>query len=221
MLLKLEGVLDQAEIAEVRRIVESAKWVDGSVSGNPGLKKNLQADRKTAEFDTAVKKVVGALMSRPEFISYAIPKQVTLEFNRYDPGMFYKNHMDAALMGGVRGQPMRTDLSFTVALTDPASYKGGEFVAETPFGEERMRLEAGNAVVYPSNMIHRVEPIEEGTRWAAIGWIQSMVRDETQREILVEIERLRDAVTRQLNDPDTRERFDRLHGNLMRLWAEV
>ena len=221
MLLKLEGVLDQAEIAEVRRIVESAKWVDGSVSGNPGLKRNLQADRKTAEFDTAIKKVVGALMARPEFISYAIPRQVTLEFNRYDPGMFYKNHMDAALMGGVRGQPMRTDLSFTVALTDPASYKGGEFVAETPFGEERMRLEAGNAVVYPSNMIHRVEPIEEGTRWAAIGWIQSMVRDGTQREILIEIERLREAVTRQLNDPDTRERFDRLHGNLMRLWAEV
>ncbi len=125
MLLKLEGVLDQAEISEVRRIVESAKWVDGSVSGNPGLKKNLQADRKTAEFDTAIKKVVGALMARPEFISYAIPRQVTLEFNRYDPGMFYKTHVDAALMGGVRGQPLRTDLAFTVALTDPASYKGG------------------------------------------------------------------------------------------------
>ena len=221
MLLKMAGVLAPAEVAEVRRIIEAAKWVDGSVSGDPALKRNLQVERATPEFDAAIKKVVGALMSRPEFISYAIPKQVTLEFNRYDPGMFYKNHMDAALMGGVRGQPMRTDLSFTVALTDPASYKGGEFVAETPFGEERMRLEAGNAVVYPSNMIHRVEPIEEGTRWAAIGWIQSMVRDGNRREILVEIERLREAVTRQLNDPDTRERFDRLRGNLIRLWAEV
>ncbi len=221
MLLKLEGVLDQAEIAEVRGIIEAAEWIDGSVSGDPALKRNLQAKRATPEFDAAIRKVVGALMSRPEFASYAIPRQVTIEFNRYDPGMFYKNHMDAAIMGGVLGQPLRTDLSFTVALTDPASYKGGEFVAETPFGEERMRLEAGSAVVYPSNMIHRVEPIEEGTRWAAIGWIQSMVRDETQREILVEIESLREAVTRQLNDPDTRERFDRLHGNLMRLWAEV
>ena len=221
MLLRLEAVLDQAEIAEVRRIVESAKWIDGSVSGDPALKKNLQADRATPEFDKAIKKVVGALMARPEFKSYAIPKQVTLEFNRYDPGMFYKNHMDAALMGGVRGQPMRADLSFTVALTDPAAYKGGDFVAETPFGEERMRLEAGNAIIYPSSMIHRVEPIEEGTRWAAIGWIQSMVRDENRREILFEIDRLRDAVTRQLTDPETRERFDRLRGNLVRLWAEV
>jgi PKHD-type hydroxylase len=70
-------------------------------------------------------------------------------------------------------------------------------------------------------MIHRVEPIEEGTRWAAIGWIQSMVRDENRREILFEIDRLRDAVTRQLTDPETRERFDRLRGNLVRLWAEV
>ncbi len=221
MLLKMAGVLAPAEVAEVRGIIEAAKWVDGSVSGDPALKRNLQVERATPEFDAAIKKVVGALMSRPEFISYTIPKQVTLEFNRYDPGMFYKNHMDAALMGGVRGQPLRTDLAFTVALTDPASYKGGEFVAETPFGEERMRLEAGNAVVYPSNMIHRVEPIEEGTRWAAVGWIQSMVRDGTRREILVEIERLREAVTRQLNDPDTRERFDRLRGNLVRLWAEV
>ena len=160
-------------------------------------------------------------MAQPEFISYAAPKQVTLEFNRYDPGMFYKNHMDAALMGGVRGQPMRADLSFTVALTDPAAYKGGDFVAQTSFGEERMRIEAGNAIVYPSGMIHRVEPIEEGTRWAAIGWIQSMVRDENRREILFEIDRLREAVTRQLSDPETRERFDRLRGNLLRLWAEV
>ena len=185
----------------MRGIIEAAQWIDGSVSGDPALKRNLQADRATPEFDKAIKKVVGALMARPEFISYAAPKQVTLEFNRYDPGMFYKNHMDAALMGGVRGQPMRTDLSFTVALTDPAAYKGGDFVAETPFGEECMRIEAGNAIVYPSSMIHRVEPIEEGTRWAASGWIQSMVRDENRREILFEI--------------------DRLRGNLVRLWAEV
>ena len=205
----------------MRGIIEAAQWIDGSVSGDPALKRNLQADRATPEFDKAIKKVVGALMARPEFISYAAPKQITLEFNRYDPGMFYKNHMDAALMGGVRGQPMRADLSFTVALTDPAAYKGGDFVAQTLFGEERMRIEAGNAIVYPSGMIHRVEPIEEGTRWAAIGWIQSMVRDENRREILFEIDRLREAVTRQLSDPDTRERFDRLRGNLLRLWAEV
>ncbi len=131
MLLKLEGVLDQAEIAEVRGIIEAAEWIDGSVSGDPALKRNLQAKRATPEFDAAIRKVIGALMSRPEFASYAIPRQVTIEFNRYDPGMFYKNHMDAALMGGVLGQPLRTDLSFTVALTDPASYKGGEFVANT------------------------------------------------------------------------------------------
>ncbi len=82
-------------------------------------------------------------------------------------------------------------------------------------------MAAGNAIVYPSNMIHRVEPIEDGTRWAAIGCVQSMVRDQKQREILYEIDRLRETVTRQLSDPDTRERFDRLRGNLVRLWAEV
>jgi PKHD-type hydroxylase len=124
-------------------------------------------------------------------------------------------------MGGVRGQPMRSDLSFTVALTDPADYRGGEFVAQTPFGEERLKLEAGNAIVYPSSMIHRVDPIEDGTRWAAIGWIQSMVRDDGRREIIYEIDQLRGIVTREMTGADIIERFDHLRGNLIRLWAEV
>ena len=221
MMLKLQGVLDAAQVAEVRGIVEKAKFIDGTVSGSPDLKKNLQAERTTPEFDRAIKIVVGALMETEDFKDYALPKQVTLEFNRYDPGMYYKNHMDAAIMGGVRGQPMRTDLSYTVALTEPGAYKGGEFVLCTPFGEERMKLEPGNAIVYPSKMIHRVEPIEEGSRWAAVGWVQSMVRDDAQREILFEIQQLKKLVVPQIQDPNCRERFDHLRGNLTRLWAEV
>lgn len=221
MLLKLEGVLKEAQVVSVRQIIEQAKWVDGAVSGKGTLKKNLQADRSTPEFDQAIKTVITALMSRPDFKNYAMPKQVTLEFNRYDPGMFYKNHMDAALMGGVRSQPMRADLSFTVALTDLSDYTGGEFVLQTPFGEERMKVQAGDGIVYPSNMIHRVDPIESGTRWAAIGWIQSMVRDNVKREILYEVDQLREGVVREFPDSEYQERFDQLRGNLTRLWAEV
>ena len=221
MLLKLHGVLSPAEVAEVRRIVEAATFVDGAVSGKATLKKNLQAARGTEEFTAAIQKVVGALTANGEFKNYAVPKQVTLEFNRYDPGMFYKNHMDAPLMGGIRNQPMRADLAFTVFLTDPRTYDGGEFVLQTPYGEQRIKETAGNAIVYPANMIHRVEPVTSGTRWAAVGWIQSMVRDDARREILAEIMALREKVVAAFPDSELQERFDRLHGNLVRLWAEV
>jgi PKHD-type hydroxylase len=221
VLLKLENVLDQTQVADVRRIVEAATYVDGSVSGKATLKKNLQAARGTEEFNAAIQKVVGALMARSEFKDYAVPKQISLEFNRYDPGMFYKNHMDAPLMGGVRSQPIRSDLSFTVFLTDPSTYDGGEFVLQTPYGEQRVKEAAGNAIVYPSSMIHRVDPVQSGTRWAAVGWIQSMLRDPAQREILYEISRLREMAVTAFPDSEMQERFDRVQGNLMRLWAEV
>ncbi len=222
MLLRLESVLDQAQVAEIRRIIEAAKWIDGVITGDPALKNNLVADRRShPEYGSAIQKVLGALMAQPRFRSYVSPKEITLGFNRYDPGMFYKNHMDAPFMSGARGTPMRSDLSFTVALADPADYRGGEFVIQTPFGEERLKLEAGNAIVYPSTMIHRVDPIEDGTRWAANGWIQSMVRDDVRREIIYEIDQLRGIVTREMTDSEIIVRFDHLYSNLMRLWAEM
>ncbi len=223
MLLRLEGVLDQAQVAEIRRIIEAAKWIDGVITGDPALKNNLVADRRShPEYGSAIKKVVGALMAQQRFRSYVSPKEITLGFNRYDPGMFYKDHMDAPLMGGPRGEgTMRSDLSFTVALADPADYRGGEFVIRTPFGEERLELEAGSAIVYPSTMIHRVEPIEDGTRWVANGWIQSMVRDDARREIIYEFDQLRGIVTREMAGSEIVVRFDHLYSNLMRLWVEV
>lgn len=221
MLLKLIDLLPEEEIRQVRGILESAPFIDGTVSGKASLKQNLQADRRTPDFEKAIRKVVGALMRNERFKSFALPKQITLEFNRYDTGMFYKTHMDAALMGGVRGQPMRADLSFTVFLTDPATYRGGDFVLQTPYGEERIKEAAGTAIVYPSTMLHRVEPIEEGSRWAAIGWIQSMLRHEAQRQIVQEIQDLRALVVEAFPDSAMRERFDRLNDNLLRYWAEV
>jgi PKHD-type hydroxylase len=220
-MLKLEGVLNDAQIAEIRRIVEAAKFVDGTVSGKGSLKKNLQVERGAPQFDAAIRIVVGALMAREDFKTYAMPKQITLEFNRYDPGMFYKAHMDSALMGGVGGQPLRTDLSFAVYLTDPDSYRGGEFILETPFGQERIKEKAGNAIVYPSTMLHWVEPVEEGKRLSAVGWIQSMLRDESQRQIMREVSALRSETVKAFPDSDLQERFDHLQSNLMRYWAEV
>ena len=221
MLLNLKGVLSDAQVSDLRRTIEQANFVDGSVSGKATLKKNLQMDRNSPVINQAVQVVIKALTANPEFAAYASPKQITMEFNRYEPGMYYKNHMDAAVMGGPRSQPMRADLSFTVFLTDPDSYQGGEFVLQSPYGEERVKGAAGDAIVYPSNMIPRVEPIESGARWAAIGWIQSMLRGDAERQIIHEVLTLREEVVRAFPDSEYQERFDRLYGNLMRLWAEV
>ena len=220
-MLRLEGLLNSAQIAEVRSIVEKAHFIDGAVSGKASLKKNLQVERKGPEFDAAIRVIVGALMAREDFKNYALPKQITMEFNRYDPGMYYKAHMDSALMGGVRGQPMRTDLSFTVYLRVPDTHRGGAFVPPTPCGQERVREPAGNAIIYPCNMLHWVEPVEDGSRWAAIGWIQSMLRDESQRQIMREIDSLKALAVKSFPDSEMQERFDRLHSNLLRYWAEV
>ena len=220
-MLRLEGLLNSAQIAEVRSIVEKAHFIDGAVSGKASLKKNLQVERKGPEFDAAIRVIVGALMAREDFKNYALPKQITMEFNRYDPGMYYKAHMDSALMGGVRGQPMRTDLSFTVYLTDPATYRGGAFVLQTPYGQERVREPAGKATIYPCTMLHWGAPREVASRWAAIGWIQSMLRDESQRQIMREIDSLKALAVKSFPDSEMQERFDRLHSNLLRYWAEV
>jgi PKHD-type hydroxylase len=124
-------------------------------------------------------------------------------------------------MGGIRNQPMRADLAFTVFLTDPRAYEGGEFVLQSPYGEQRIKEEAGNAIVYPANMLHRVDPVTSGSRWAAVGWIQSMVRDDACREILAEVMALREQAVAAFPDSELQERFDHVHGNLVRLWAEV
>src|SRR5690606_18221650 len=110
------------------------------------------------EVQQAMERMTRLLLADRRFTSFSHPRQLTMLFNRYEPGMFYKDHMDAALTGNARGQPLRTDLSFTVFLSDPEEYEGGEFVIRTGFGNLTVKEPAGNAICYPSNMLHRVEP---------------------------------------------------------------
>lgn len=221
MLLKLQNALLPEDLAAVRSAVESAQLVDGSVSGKATLKQNLQSAQGNPGLQEATGRVVRSLASRKEFQAYALPRQFNVVFNRYDTGMHYKAHMDAALMGTGDRQPMRSDISFTLFLSEPTEYEGGELVVSSPLGEIRAKDAAGNAVVYPANMLHRVEPVTGGVRLAAIGWIQSVLRHGYQREIMFEIERLRWDISRDHPDSDYQERVDRIKENLMRSWVEV
>jgi len=221
MLLKIPDVLSAAEVQGLLNELGKQSFQDGTVSGHSSLKRNLQLAGQTPEAQKLLNVVVRALVTNRTFSAFAQPRNFQLVFNRYEAGMFYKDHMDAALMGNVRGQPIRTDLSFTLFLTDPASYQGGDFIMRTNFGDLRVRGEAGHAICYPSNMLHRVETVTGGARWAAVGWVQSFVRGLDERLALFELDQLRERVTGNAVDHPEDEQFGRLRENLLRLWVEV
>ena len=221
MMLKLRNALSPEDLAQIRKDLAATQMQDGAVSGKASLKNNLQSPHGNPAMQKATQAIVQALSRQPEFTAYAVPKQMTVVFNRYDVGMHYKTHMDAALMGGLNRQPLRSDLSFTLFLSEPTEYGGGDLVLESPWGEVRVKEPAGTAFVYPSNMLHRVENVTEGSRMAAIGWVQSMFRDQAQREILFDIFKLRADLVSQYPDSEYQERVDRIRENLVRAWAEV
>jgi PKHD-type hydroxylase len=221
-MLVIPDLLTAQEIAVVRGTLERAPFVEGTISGKKSLKKNLQADKNHPEVQQATKAVISKMMSRREFTSFAMPKNVLLMFNRYDPGMTYKDHMDAALMGPSQAHAVRADLSFTVFLTDPDDYEGGEFILQTPFGAEKIKHPAGTLMCYPSTMLHRVDPIQKGTRWCAVGWMQSFLRLEEHRTIAHQLDDLRHRMADVLpEDSPLPEEFASVYQNLLRLWAEV
>ena len=148
-----------------------------------GVKANDQA-QPGAALDAVVGKVETALRAHPLFQSAARPKALTrFIVSRYNIGQTYGLHVDNALMQG-----LRTDLSFTLFLSDPASYDGGALVIEDHFEARAIKLSAGEVILYPATTLHRVEPVTRGTRLAVVGWVQSLIRDPAQREILFDLD---------------------------------
>jgi PKHD-type hydroxylase len=183
------------------------------------VKHNLQLDTS----DTAVRALQTDLHQRlaahPLLRLYARPQRITLPlFNRYDVGMRYGRHVDDALMGE---PPLRTDLAYTVFLSAPTDYDGGELVLEGSAGETPIKLNAGAAVIYPAGALHRVNEVTRGERLAAVGWIQSQVRDATQRDVLFDLDRTRRDLFEREGDSDRFAVLSRCSGALMRMWAEV
>ena len=150
------------------------------------MKNNRQAanDRK---IETVRKLVEERILGHEVFALAVRPKALTsVMFSRYEPGMHYGSHVDDALMQG-----MRTDVSFTLFLSDPESYDGGELVIESASGEDAVKLAAGSLVAYPSTALHHVRRVTRGERLAAVGWARSYVRDGAQREMLFDLDTAR------------------------------
>jgi PKHD-type hydroxylase len=167
--------------------------------------------------------ILDALDKNQLFISAALPlKVVPPLFNRYAGGQSYGGHIDGAVRP-VPGTPhrVRTDLSATLFLSAPEEYDGGELVIETPAGSQRVKLAAGDMVLYPGTSVHRVEPVTRGNRFAAFFWIQSMVREESKRDILFELDTSIQQLGRDTPGHASLVRFAGVYHNLLRLWADT
>lgn len=218
MLIVLAGVLEGEDLARVRARLDEAVWKDGKATAGPAaraVKNNLQAGG-LADLGAFV---MEALRRHPLFEIAARPRRASpVMFSKYEPGMAYGPHTDDAVMGGAEGR-LRADLSYTLFLADPESYEGGALAIESAAGEQAIKLAAGDCVLYPSGTIHHVAPVTGGARLAAVGWIQSVVRDAAKREILFDL-----SMTRARLASAPREdllRLDKSISNLLRLWAEV
>jgi len=218
-MLTLQGVLAPEDVARVVQGLAAASFRDGRKTAGGDARKvkaNLQADGSDEKVAALADFVRKAIERHPVFTAYARPARWSrLMFNRYGPGQAYGAHVDDPMMGaGV--ERLRTDLSFTLFLSDPAAYEGGGLVVDGLDGEREARLAAGDMVLYPTGELHRVEPVTAGERLACVGWIQSLIRRPDQREILFDLSRVRAG----LSPGDARLTLDKSIANLVRLWGE-
>lgn len=224
MLLQIPNVIDQPQLDVILPALKSATFVDGKLSAGMAAKKvknNLEMDQASDVAQKLSKIVMGNLYNSPVFRSAALPLRVAMPFfARYSKGMTYGDHIDDPVMGG-DVQKFRCDVATTVFLNAPDEYEGGELVVRTAFGDQKIKLPAGDAVVYPASSLHHVAEVSKGERIVAVTWIQSMVRDPAKRELLHELNQAREALLQDSADPQVTAQVDHSYTNLVRMWAEV
>ena len=228
MLLHIPGVLDAAQVRDLRHRLQSSPeaWVDGRVTaGHQGasVKRNEQVAEDSAVARELGAVMLGALERHPLFLSAALPARVYPPmFNRYDAArsMEFGRHVDGAvrLLPGTAMQ-FRTDIAATLFLCDPAAYDGGELVVHDTYGQHSVKLPAGDLVLYPATSVHEITPVTRGSRIASFFWVQSLVRDDAQRALLFDLDM---AIVRLTQDTPGHPSLVPLTGsyhNLLRMWA--
>ena len=220
MFFTVSDVLPSEDAARIRKKAAKLEWADGrSTAGRAArnVKSNLQADLTSdvgqGVHDFLMKAVSGHRTVR----SLARPRQFSrLLLSRTEDGGHYGFHVDNAIMGS-DGKQIRTDLSFTLFLSEPDTYEGGELCLSTAAGEFNAKPAAGTLIIYPSGAIHQVRPVTAGSRLACIGWIESRIQRADQREILFDLENVRSAMPKASSEQ--RLMLDKTISNLIRMWA--
>jgi PKHD-type hydroxylase len=226
MLLHIPDVLTAEQIAECRKALGEADWEDGRATAgyqSARVKNNRQLPERHPTAQRLGDMILTTLERHPLFMSGALPlKVVPPLFNRYENSQTYGNHIDGAIRP-VAGTPhrVRTDLSATLFLTAPEDYDGGELVIEDTFGAQRVKLPAGQMILYPGSSLHRVEPVTRGVRICAFFWIQSMVRDDGQRRMLFELDTTIQQLAATVTDQAPVIKLTNIYHNLLRQWADA
>lgn len=220
MFLKIKGLVPTAEVARLQALARELRFVDGRAT-NPAnvAKNNLQADAADPKYGES-SQIVGAALARSrEFMDFALPKRIAPPLLcRYEAGMTYGAHADAALLN-VAGARIRSDLSCTVWLADPATYEGGELAIVLGNQSLAFKGDAGDAIVYPSTTLHEVVPVRSGQRLVSITFVESVIADVHQRAQVFELNEIA-AVEGSRMSWESRVRLDVVRQNLVRMWGQ-
>ena len=223
MLIVLPDVLTTDELQRVRQGAQQARYDSGKLTAGEGSrsrKNNLQISEADPALPELRRIVSDALARNPLFQFLVLPKQVMpLLFNCYKEGMYYHDHVDFAIVGGA--ERLRTDLSMTLFLSAPADYDGGELVFELDDGPRSVKLDQGQAIIYPSGTVHRVNPVTRGARYGVVTTIQSFIREDAKRQVLADVMRLARWVQDTAPQSEEARLANKLHANLLRMWADL
>ena len=227
MLICIPEVLTKEQVAHCRKVMDMAEWVDGRVTAGAqsgSVKHNNQLPEGSPASNQLGDMVIEALSRAPLFISAAIPLKIFPPlFNRYGVGQHFGTHVDGAIRA-VPGTPVRirTDLSVTLFLAEPDEYDGGELTVEDNYGTHEAKLPAGDLVLYPSTSLHHVKPVTRGVRVASFFWLQSMIREDSARTLLFELDQAIQELTAERGHKDAiNVRLTGIYHNLIRQWAEA
>jgi PKHD-type hydroxylase len=222
MTVHIRSVLTEREVAGLRDLCARAEWQDGrgTASGSAAeVKRNLQIANRSEIRKPLDSIVMPALERNAALSEHAFPKKIAPPtYNHYDGGMTYGSHVDSAILFNGR---MRADLSFTIFLSDPNEYDGGELVLQTSAGETRVKNAAGDMVLYPTTALHYVEPVRRGSRLAAVSWIESYVPDERHRAVLSDLIGCKLWMEQGHADAPETTRLRNSVFNLLRLWWQT
>lgn len=219
-------IADLVSAQEVQTIVQSLSdltFVDGATTAGGQarqVKHNTQAQENSQGTLGSLQALVVRALSRNPLVQIAAyPRRIRPPlFSRYEAGMSYGTHVDNALMGGA--DPIRTDLSLTLFLSDPDGYQGGELVIESTQGEQWFKLPAGAGILYPSAYLHRVEGVTAGIRLVAVTWLQSWIRDPAHREILFDLQTVQKTLLERSGKTPELDLLAKTQANLLRQWMD-
>jgi PKHD-type hydroxylase len=226
MLIQIPNVLTIGQVAECRRMLEEADWIDGRITAghqSGSAKDNLQMPE---DHPTAIKigdLILASLERNPLFVAAALPSKVFPPlFNRYQGGQSFGVHIDNSIRQ-ITGTPhrVRTDLSATLFFSEPEEYDGGELIVEDNYGVQKVKLPAGHLILYPASSLHQVTPVTRGARLASFFWIQSMVRDDGQRTLLFDLDSAIQKINQDSPNHASAVQLTGVYHNLLRRWADV